>query len=110
MLKKELKDDQDKWRGRPCTQNGRLKIEVIRPVKESQSRSVMSYFYDLIKSMEFSRPEYWSGCHSLLQGIFPTQGSNPGLPHCRWILCQLSYQGSPRLGQSYCKPNPSKLF
>ena len=32
---------------------------------------------------------------SLLQGIFPTQGSNPGLPHCRWILHQLSYQGSP---------------
>ena len=26
------------------------------------------------------------GCHSLLQGIFPNQGSNPGLPHCRWIL------------------------
>ena len=32
---------------------------------------------------------------SLLQGIFPTQGSNPGLPHCRLILDQLSYQGSP---------------
>ena len=30
-------------------------------------------------SMEFSRPEYWSGFHFLLQGIFPTQGSNPGL-------------------------------
>ena len=30
--------------------------------------------------------------HSLLQGIFPTQGSNPGLLHCRWILYQLSYQ------------------
>ena len=27
------------------------------------------------------------GCHSLLQGIFPTQGPNPSLPHCRWILC-----------------------
>ena len=26
------------------------------------------------------------GCHALLQGIFPTQGSNPGLPHCRQIL------------------------
>ena len=26
------------------------------------------------------------GCHALLQGIFPTQGSNPGLPHCRLIL------------------------
>ena len=35
------------------------------------------------------------GCHSLLQGTFPTQGSNPGLPLCRWILYQLSHQGSP---------------
>ena len=31
------------------------------------------------------------GSHSLLQGIFQTQGSNPGLPHCRWILYQLSH-------------------
>ena len=36
---------------------------------------------------------------SLLQGIFPTQGSNPGLPHCRQILYQLNYQGSPRILQ-----------
>ena len=35
-------------------------------------------------SMEFSRPEYWSCC-SLLQGTFPTQESNPGLPHCSHI-------------------------
>ena len=35
-------------------------------------------------------------CHALLQGIFPTQGSNPGLPHCRQILYHLSHQGSPR--------------
>ena len=34
------------------------------------------------------------GSLSLPQGIFPTQGSNPGLPHCRWILYQLSHQGS----------------
>ena len=34
----------------------------------------------------------------LLQGIFPTQGSNPGLPHCRRILYQLSHQGSLRKG------------
>ena len=34
------------------------------------------------------------GCHALLQGIFPTQGSNPGLLHCRQILYQLSHQGS----------------
>ena len=35
------------------------------------------------------------GSHSLLQGIFPTQGLNPGLPHCRKILYRLSHQGSP---------------
>ena len=32
---------------------------------------------------------------SFLQGIFPTQGSNPGLLHCRWIVYQLSHMGSP---------------
>ena len=35
------------------------------------------------------------GSHSLLQGIFLAQGSNPGLPHCRWILYHLSHKGSP---------------
>ena len=35
------------------------------------------------------------GSHSLLQGIFPTQGSNPGLPHGRQILYHLSHQGRP---------------
>ena len=38
------------------------------------------------------------GSHSLLQGIFPTHGSNPGLPYCRWVLYQLRHQGSPRVG------------
>ena len=37
------------------------------------------------------------GCHSHLQGIFPTQGLNPGLPHCRRILYCLSHQRSPNL-------------
>ena len=37
------------------------------------------------------------GSLSLLQGIFPTQGWNPGLPHCRQILNQLSHKGSPRI-------------
>ena len=37
------------------------------------------------------------GTLSLLQVIFPTQGSNPGLPHCRQILYQLSHKGSPRI-------------
>ena len=37
------------------------------------------------------------GSLSLLQGIFPTQGLNPGLPQCRRILYQLSHKGSPRI-------------
>ena len=37
------------------------------------------------------------GSLSVLQGIFPTQGSNPDLPHCRQILYQLSHKGSPRI-------------
>ena len=50
------------------------------------------------------------GCHALLQGIFPTQGSNPGLLHCRRILYCLSHQGSPwkvKVSQStltFCDP------
>ena len=39
------------------------------------------------------------GSLSLLQGLFTTQGSNLGLPHCRWILYQLSHKRSPRWGQ-----------
>ena len=36
------------------------------------------------------------GCHAFLQGTFPTQGSNPGLPHCRQFLYHLSHQRSPK--------------
>ena len=39
----------------------------------------------------------------LLQGIFPTQGSNPGLPHCRCILYQLSHQGSLKIMETSFK-------
>ena len=51
-------------------------------------------------SMGFSRQEYWSGLHFILQGIFPTQGLNPGLPHCRQMLYPLSHQGSPFPGNN----------
>ena len=68
------------------------------------------------------------GSHALPQGIFPTQGSNPGLPHCRQILYCPSSQGSPILvcacalidvlghsansGQTYLQefPDSIKLF
>ena len=52
------------------------------------------------------------GCHFLLQGIFPTQGLNPGLPHCRQTLYCLSYKRSPRpcgIPQSLFKHSVSTL-
>ena len=64
---------------------------------ESESCSVMSNslrpcgLYSLWNS---SGQNTGVGSHSFLHGIFPTQGSNPGLPHCRRILFQLSHQGS----------------
>ena len=44
------------------------------------------------------------GSLSLLQGIFPTQGSNLGLLHCRQILYQLNHQGSPRILECVAYP------
>ena len=50
------------------------------------------------------------GSHCLLQGIFWTQGSNPGLPHCRWILYKLSHQGSSRILEWVAYPFSSRSF
>ena len=81
---------------------------VENVLRESESHSVMSAslrphgsqgLFVTPQSMEFFRPEYWSGCRSLLQGISPTQGLNPGLPHCRWILYHLSHQGRKCVGR-----------
>ena len=48
------------------------------------------------------------GSLSLLQRIFPIQGSNPGLPHGRWILYQLSHKGSPRILEWVAYPFSSR--
>ena len=50
------------------------------------------------------------GSLSLLQGIFPTQGSNPGLLHCRWILYQLNHKRSPRILEWLAYPFSSRSF
>ena len=70
---------------------------TILNICESESCSVMS---DTLRPHGLYSP--WNspgqntgvGSRSLLKGIFPTQGLNPGLLHCRWILYQLSHQGS----------------
>ena len=48
------------------------------------------------------------GSLSLLQGISPTQGLNPGLPHCRWLLYQLSRRGNLRILEWVAYPFSSK--
>ena len=53
-------------------------------------------------SMGFSRQEYWSRCHFLLQRIFQTQGLNPSLPHCRQMLYPLSHGGLILAEESAC--------
>ena len=50
-----------------------------------------------VQSMNFPGQNTGVGSLSLLQGIFPTQGSNTGLAHCRQILYQLSHMGSSRI-------------
>ena len=49
----------------------------------------------LLSPWNFSGKNTGVGCHFLLQGIFPTQGSNPGLQNSRQSLSRLSHQGSP---------------
>jgi len=75
--------------------------QVLCLLKWSESRSVMSDSLWLHRLWTIYSP--WNspgqntgmGSLSFLQGIFPAQGLNPGLPHCRQILYQLSHQGNP---------------
>ena len=67
---------------------------------ESESHSVVSdslWPHGLYSPRNSAGQNYGVGSHSLLQGIFPTQGSNPGLLHYRQILYQLSHKKSPRI-------------
>ena len=67
---------------------------------ENENCSVTSdslWPHGLYTYMQSFRPEYWSGKPFPSPGIFPNQGSNPGLPHGRQILYQLSHKGSPRV-------------
>ena len=57
----------------------------------------------LLHPWDFLGKSTGMGCHFLLQGIFLTQGSNPGLLHCRQTLYCLSHQGSPI--RTYYRPN-----
>ena len=71
-------------------------LQYVLIETESENRSLVSNFlwpHGLYNP--WNSPGQNTGVSSLsfLQGIFPTQGSNSCLPHCRWILSRLSYQG-----------------
>ena len=69
---------------------------------ESESCSVMSNSlgpHELYSPWNSPAQSTRVGSLSLLLGIFPTQESNPGVPHCRQILYQLTHKGSPRILQ-----------
>ena len=69
-------------------------------LSESESHSVMSNSlqpHGLYSLWNSPGQNTEMGNHSLLQGIFPIQGSNPSLPHCKKILYWLSHQVSPRI-------------
>ena len=67
---------------------------------ESESHSIMSnslWPHGLYSPWNSPGHNTAVGSLSLLWGIFSTQGLNPGLQHCRMILCQLIHKGSPRI-------------
>ena len=80
---------QGHWSGLPGPPSGDRPNPGMEPRSPTlQADSLLSEPPGKLKNMEV-------GSLSLLQGIFSTQGSNPGLLHCRRVLYQLSHQGSP---------------
>ena len=78
------------WSGLPCLPSGDLSNPGIKP----RSSTLQA---DSLPSEPPGEPKNTGGGSlSLLQGIFPTQELNQGLPHCWQILYQLSYEGSPQ--------------
>ena len=75
----------------PCSAPWQSQWESLSPVQLFATPWTVAC--QALLSMGFSRQEYWMGSHALLQGIFPTQGSNLGIPHCRQILYHLRHQG-----------------
>ena len=85
----------------PCNVNWSLSLWPGEDLEsESESRSVVSHSlqpHGLYTPWNSPGRNTGLNSLSLLQGLFPTQGLNPDLPHCRQILYQLSHKGTPRI-------------
>ena len=93
----EAVKDREAWH---ATVHGVTESDMIERLN---SKSIIRYmicnlYTRLLHPWDFPGKNTGMDCHFLLQEIFPTQGLNPGLPHCRQILYQLSHQGSPERG------------
>ena len=95
-----------------CNWQGQLPLEFLDPpeewgkcVKVAQSCPTLRHPMDSPQNS----PGQNTGVGSLLllQGIFPTQGSKPGLLHCRWILYQLSHKGYPHKSPAHPQTDTS---
>ena len=91
-------------------------VNIVVLVAKSSLVKVTQSCPTLCNPMDYTIPEIlqvrileWVAI-PLLQGIFPTQGSNPGLPHWRQILYHLSHQGSPRILDWVAYPFSSRSF
>ena len=77
----------------------RIGIEIIHTVNVKVTQSCPTFCHPMELYSLWDSPGWNTGVgsHSLLREIFPTQGLNAGLLHCRQILYQVSHQGSPRI-------------
>ena len=81
--------------------------EKLKPRRKDSESENCSVVFDSLRPHRLYSPWHSPGQNtrvsscSILHGIVPTQGSNPGLLHCRWILYQLSHEGSP-FNPVYC--------
>ena len=94
-----------------CILKTQLQLLVLSKWCESESNLAVSdslWLHGLYSPWNCPGQNKGVSSLSLLQGIFPTQGSNPGLPHCRWILYHLRYQGSPRILEWVAYPFSSR--
>ena len=96
---------QEYWSGLPCPPPGHLsyrRIELTSPALQADS----------LLSEPPGKPQNTGvGSLSLLQGMdLPDSGIKPGLLHYRWILYQLSYQGSPKIAQSHTINNGARIL
>ena len=70
----------------------KVKVKLLSHVRLFATPWTVAYQAPL--SMDFPGNSTGVDCHFFLQGIFQTQGSNTGFPHCRQMLYRLNHQGS----------------